>query len=83
MSTLHVYSNGTDTVVARSVDEAWLVWTKAIGEVKEDYPHDMWHQVPPEKMLRIHDENDDTTRKMSAREWAVVMGRGFLCSTEY
>lgn len=87
---LRVWSNGTDTVVARDIEDAWAVWSEHSGEKREDYDDgDVWTEVARSIRIwcnangEISDGGDgDEAVEMTAEQWARKNGRGFLCSTE-
>lgn len=85
--TLHVFtgSDGTDTVVAFSADDAWSVWEEHTGEKRGDYTDVEWIRRQDDHELSIMPEpeasKDKTTK--TCRQWADDNGRGFLCSTEW
>jgi hypothetical protein len=78
---LHVFSDGTDTVVAASLEDALAVWTEHAGEREDDM--DPFELVPDEKPLTITDADDGTMETKTAGQWADDNGRGFMCSTEW
>jgi hypothetical protein len=86
MSDLHCWTNGIDTVVASSAEEAREVAVKMYG------PDDIdavdgddggWSQIPDDKVLSIYEDMPGTTTKLTAAEWVKRHGAGFLCSTEF
>ena len=88
--TLHCYTDGTDTVVALSPEDALLAWAEHIGDIEyRDEGDASFGQLPDDKPLSIicdedgnpDDEGEAITK--TAAEWARDQGRGFLCSTEY
>jgi hypothetical protein len=97
-ATLHLFTDGTDTVTAADVEDAWAVWCETIGEKREDYPDTEWSQVPDDQPFLIVMDLDDHPEYKGyplsgrydnhanvtkpAAEWA-AQGRGFLCSTEW
>ncbi|MFA4900858.1 MAG: hypothetical protein WC563_15170 [Brevundimonas sp.] len=59
MIDLHVWTNGTDTCVAASADDARTIAAELTGESLDDYPADEWSAYPDDHVLRIwHEEND-------------------------
>lgn len=61
-SDLHVFLlDDTDSVVARSVDDAWDVWCATIGEKREDYDDKdhVWEQKPDDEGLSIWGDDPD------------------------
>lgn len=76
----------TDSVVARSPEDAWQVWVSTNGEDRADYAHLEWERMPDEMELTITDDNlprDQRKQTKTCGEWAASNGRGFLCSTEW
>jgi len=58
---MHVYSNDADKVIASSVDEAWEIWCREIGEDREYYDSvddDFWFTVPDATELPIYEGDD-------------------------
>lgn len=85
---MNVYTNGTDTVVAESIDDVPGAWASSHGVDFLDEGNDLdeWDQVPDDEPITIcnvegRGHMDKETR--TAREWADKDGRGLLCSTEY
>ena len=84
---LHVFTNHTDTVIARDPEDATRVWLEHLGECEGNYVHD-WTRLDGDHVLGIDDENtndatDGSPLRLTCREWIEREGRGFLCSTEY
>lgn len=83
---LRVYENDVDTVIAYSPSDASDVYLAHSLEKREDYPHldDEWIEVPPDRVMRIHDyRGDGLVVEMTAAQFVADNGRGFLCSTEF
>jgi hypothetical protein len=61
MSELHVFTNDTDTVVARDVEDAWAVWCEHSGERRRDYEQCgmCWERLDPDKSLTIWNDGAD------------------------
>lgn len=79
--TLHVFTDGVDSVVAYDADDAAAVWNEHIGD---DYEGDGFEPFPDDKSLTIDRSDEDLGHETkTCREWADTEGRGFLCSTEY
>jgi hypothetical protein len=85
---LRVFTNETDTVVARSLQDAQVVVEQHYGATfeQEGWSLDEWSEVPGDTPITIRNVNgqgwdDKATR--TASEWAMSDGRGFLCSTEW
>ena len=55
---LRVYSNGADSVVAESVEDAWKVWEETTGEKRSDYEDEEWLDLPDKELLTIRYEHD-------------------------
>jgi hypothetical protein len=87
---LSVYSDGYDYVIAASPTDATQVWEGYIGEKRSEYQlRSPWAAIAPTADLSIQvgitlsgREYTTEVRRMTARAWCVVFGRGFLCSTE-
>ncbi len=81
---LRLWSNGTDTVVASSPDDATAAYVELTGASPlDDDGVCEWVVVDESKVIPINMDDgagDKVTR--TAAEWAVWNGRGFLCSTE-
>ena len=93
---LRMFTNDTDTVIAKDVDDAWVVWSEHTGEDREDYddPYGWsWKEMPGTEELSIWCDSagdPDTPESdgvelmaKTVAEWIAAQGRGFLCSTEY
>ena len=89
-STLKVWTNDTDTIVAADMADVRAVIVELQGG--DDYfTEDEWGEVPSSEPITItnmdvEDENGQTTPTKvtkTAGEWAATEGRGLLCSTEY
>ncbi len=94
MSELHVFANDCEWVVARDVDDAWAVWTEAIGADPKDLKEeDPFEQLPDDKPVTMHanaagevaevGEPGVAPLTQTAAEWAARHGRGYLGTTEY
>jgi hypothetical protein len=89
---LHCYTNGTDWVVARDVDDAWNVWCDYKCMTRDEADLNMvWRQVPDDERIAIAVDSDgdivayDDAFDMlerTAAEWAAHEGPGFLCKEE-
>lgn len=88
-SDLHVYRlHGTDCVAAESEMEAWQLWCASVGERFEDYDLSEIERVSDDARWSINFDDvptglTDPKAKLSANEWAALLGKGVLCSTEY
>ncbi len=92
---LHVFemTEGPDTVIAESIEDAWKVWSKTTGQSKDeyqaDYENDEFEQVPDDKMMKIFMDDEGkisdsgNQAEMTAAEWVKREGSGWLCSTEF
>jgi len=85
---LRVFTNHTDTVVARCLGDAQRVVEAHYGATfeQEGWSIDEWTEVPGDKLITIRNVNDrgwDDKATKTASEWALSSGRGFLCSTEW
>jgi len=82
---LKCFHNDVDWVIAKNIDDVWIVWCDHIGENKEDYIEDFhWKELPMNEVLTMYDENkDNTTTKKTVKQWIASEGRGFLMSTEF
>jgi len=80
--------DNTDWVIALSKKDAILVWCETTGEKPEDYfdsDNKTLEEVSPEKELTILDDPYNLTSSQTKKieDWIKLMGRCFLCSTEY
>jgi len=91
---LAMFTNGTDTVIARDTDDAWTVWSDHTGEDRGDYEDEWsWESVPGDEAIKAWLESDgligcpeDDGAELVSKtvdEWIVHLGRGFAWSTEY
>jgi len=78
---MRVWTNGTDTVIAEDVNDAWLVWEEHTGEQMEDYPDDEWVERTGTLSVWDDDSENDEYEVKDCADWAAD-GRGFLCSNE-
>ena len=80
---LRAYSDGTDTFVAYSLDDVWLLRDELCGN--DAYEENEFEAIPMERKLKIMDENHDpeSAVEKTVKEWIEFNGRGFLCSTEF
>lgn len=86
----HLYSDGTDTFVAESFDEAKAIaaayFKESYGEDPEDWPNslDELKQIPDEEKVKLHSDDDGLVHEKSAGEWAMTMPtKGIFSSTEF
>ncbi len=91
MSNLSLYHNDVDWVIARDVNDAWILWGALYGEARHDYEE--WHpfaRVADDKLISIWcDEHGNPVEQGSgslinqnAAAWVCAQGRGFLGSLE-
>lgn len=85
---LKVFTNHTDTVVAKDLPDAQRVMEEHNGSTfeQEGWTLDEWGEVPDDKIITICNINDhgpDDKAAKTAAEWVKENGRGFLCSTEW
>lgn len=90
MDELHVFTDddGIDMVVARSAEDAMLVWLEQTGEPLSDHQDKEWRQRPDTDELSIIDTDGEwgevgLRHTRTCQEWAANHGRRFLCSSEY
>ncbi len=81
MSTLQVWTDGTDTVVAADLADVRRVIEEQYGSWESS--DDNWRRISDDKPIRIHADDHTHVVTKTAREWAESDGRGLLCSTEY
>ena len=74
MSTdLHAFTNGTDTVIAASADDAWAVWEEHTGEKRADYekPGEIaWRAVDGLKMMGVWTDDVSEPTAACCLNWA-------------
>lgn len=80
--TLKMYTNGYDTVIASSPDDARAAWCEWMGEKAEDYPRHEWSERAADLTADIESKTNGTETHPPAW-WIERFGRGFLCSTEW
>ena len=88
---LHVWTNGTDTVIAEDRNDALRVMQEHTGDPCEEYDRDDWRVHPDDKVLPIRYEEGELdlppgTKPVVTRtcaEWIAANKRGFLCTTEW
>jgi serine protease inhibitor len=85
MDKLNAYSNDVDTVVAKSIEDAWTVWCETTGEEKEDYINEVDFYMLDETTQWTIENFDgcENTKTQTLKKWIEENGRGFLSSTEY
>jgi hypothetical protein len=88
---LHCFTNGSDTVIAGDIDDAWAVWCADTGERRSDYGGTVWLQLGDNEVIGLCvDENYEPVEhdggellELTTAEWAAKLGRCILCTTEY
>ena len=85
---LRVFTNGTDTVVAKDLPDVQRLVEAHYGATfrQEGWELQDWHEVPGDKPITIVNLNDhgpSDKATMTAAQWAAHEGRSFLCSTEW
>lgn len=96
LEALRLFTNGTDYVVAKDVDDAWVQWSEHSGEEREDYDGSdgwKWEAMPDNAELGIWcdgegdvcevDEDGGESVTRTASTWVERAGRGWLASTEH
>jgi hypothetical protein len=81
-----LYTNGTDTYVARDMEHLAALVLKHTGMAHTDEDNlgddDGWSELPP-RTIAIWDEDEDNTLVKTSEEWIATLPEGgFLCSTE-
>lgn len=81
---LRMFTDGTDTVIARSLDDVRAVLVAMQAGVAEfdTGGREHWREVSPERVVKIRDEETGITQEETVAAWIAERGRGFLCSTE-
>lgn len=93
MSKLHVFSNGTDTLIGETAESAVAAYCEEIGERPEDYPRGPrdFELIGDDQEITARDEDGKKTTK-AARQWiehnvasSAVDGwfSRLVCSTEW
>jgi hypothetical protein len=87
MDELSLWSNGSDTYVARDATHARELMGKHLGFPYEEdaTPVDEWTRRDSSGSMSIvieHDIGDNTFETKLATAWIAENGPGFLCSTE-
>jgi hypothetical protein len=85
---MKVFTNGTDTVVAPSLEHVPAILAAHYGSTmeQEGWTLDEWDEVPDDKPITIHNAHGngyDDVETRAAAEWAAKDGACFLCSTEW
>jgi hypothetical protein len=93
VSKLKVFTNDYDTVIATDATDARRVMAEHVGSY-DDAGED-WRALPDDHVLRIEDIDNVLAKKhgltpdwnnriaLTCSQWALLEGRGFLCTTEY
>ena len=77
------YFNGTDSVIAKDVEDAWTVWEEAIGEKREDYKDLSWIEKNLDSKIAIEDDDEETGWDLvTVKWWIEKFGRGYIGSNE-
>jgi len=93
---LHVFSDGSDWVIAPNLDEAYGYLEDHSGMTRADYEHygsDDLEQLPAWAKMGIlcfangsiagHDDDHECTVTRTMDDWIRREGRGFLCTVEH
>lgn len=95
---LKVFANSVDTIIAEDFEDVKKVILERHGSLEGMDDEGDWHEYPPDKVIRIHDNEGDLRERgfvtvtspsghevvaRTAAEWIASEGRGLLCSTEY
>jgi len=83
---LHVFSDGSDWVIAPNLDEAYGYLEDHSGMTRADYEHynaDNLEQLPAWTKMGIHDDDYEYTITRTMDDWIRRVGRGFLCTVEH
>ena len=85
VTTLRVWTDGTDWYIAESAERAWQLAHEAMGATPgEANDVDDWSALADSDRLRVYDDRDGLTYTRTAAEWVAHEGKeGFLCSTEF
>jgi len=85
LTTLRVWTDGTDWVIADSARRAWELSNEFLGaKPGEASDLDDWSALDDGARVRVYDDRDALTYERTAAEWVAHEGKeGFLCSTEY
>ena len=81
--TLAVWTDGEDTVIATSAEDAVAVYEDYCG--KRDDGADPFVRVPDHRVITIRSDDPDEPNEdeRTAAQWVRKNGRGFLCSASY
>ena len=82
---LKMYYNGNDWVIAYDAEDAWNIWTRFLGEEREDYDNGehVWKEFPKDEVLSVYDEDEKETEEGTVQYFIEEYGRGYLMSTEF
>ena len=80
---MKLLTNGTDFVIAESVEDArkYLIEYCGYSEEETDGEQD-WYQIDNDKELKVSDELNSLSETKKVSEWIKENGRGLLASTE-
>jgi hypothetical protein len=79
---LHIYSNGSDIVIAYSAEDAKAILTEVAGpETSQEYS-DWELEADDEDEYGFRDDPDDESKSITrkASEWIALKGRGYMGS---
>ena len=67
----HLYSNGMEWIVGKSIDEALTAYAEETGDCigGDIAPADEWSQVPDDKPVSIYFDGESKT--LTAQEWCM------------
>lgn len=91
-SNYHAYTDGTDTIIGTSLEEAIEAYADEIDEPASDLLQDHWRQLPDSdhKTITMQDEAGQPKERRTVREWIDLQitenpdhFSRLLCSTEY
>lgn len=83
---MRVWSNGMDTVVAPDLDAVQKIVEAQHGTTFEDegWTLDEWFALDDDRLLTISNfDGNEGKLALTASEWVLREGEGFLCSTEF
>lgn len=85
-TSLHVWTNGNDSVIAESKEEALALLIKEVGpDDGENQKIENWSVTPDDKRIGINFTDGPAGHRESytAAEWCALNGKGYLCSQEH
>lgn len=83
---LQVWTNGNDSVIAESKEEALFLLVKELGPMPGEAGRiENWSATPDDKRIGINftDGPEPSHESHTAAEWCAQNGKGYLCSREY